>query len=140
MRWKIATSYLVIAIVFAAIGWFAHSVETADNLTPGESVFAAWQTQLNTLTDLEGATRSPEEIRQVAEVTFDTLSIALALQYDHLSDEQKRSMAPLIARAKVLGDRSTAASSLGVLGCIEAAGVDSPIGTACIFDSVKTNK
>lgn len=137
MKMQLVLSHLLFAVVFTAVGWLAHSVVTADSLTPGESIAAAWETQLDVLTNIQGDARVPEDVSRIARVSFSSLSMGLALQYDRLSDRHKRDLAPLIVRARTLEQPDAGVGSLAVLACLQEAGVGTRISNACISSAVK---
>lgn len=124
-----------VAVLFTAAGWLAHSVATADNLTPGELIAAARETQLDVLTNVQGDARVPVDVSRIARVSFSSLSMGLALQYDWLSDRYKRDLAPLIVRARTLEQPDAGFGSLAVLACMQEDGADTR--DACISSAVK---
>lgn len=130
-------SHFVVAVVSAGLGWFGHDLMTIDKLSPGESIAAAWETQLNILTDVQGQYREPSDASMVAETSFSTLSIGLALHYDQLTEQQKRELSPFLDRAKSVQAKVKDQPSLAVLDCIERAGSNKPIDQDCIASAVK---
>lgn len=137
MKARSIFSYAVLAILFASLGWFGHALTNVDQISPGESIAAAWQTQLNVLTNVAGKTREPSDASEIAKISFSSLSIGLALHYDQLSEQQKRDLAPFITRAKSVRSASRDDASLAVLDCIESAGSSKPIDQECIAGAVK---
>lgn len=127
-----------IAVLFTAAGSLAHSVATADNLTPGELIAAARETQLDVLTNVQGDARvRPWMPRASRGVSFSSLSLGLALQYDRLSDRHERDLATLIVRARTLEQPDAGFGSLAVLACMQEDGAGTRISDACISSAVK---
>lgn len=137
MKMKLALSHLFVALTFMLAGWLAHSVATVDYLSPGESIAAAWQTQLEVLTSPQGEARRVDEVERIAKISLSSLSMGLALNYDQLNEQQKRDLTPYMLRTKVL-EPSSQNESLAVIRCIEEAGTQDFISEACIREAVKS--
>lgn len=125
------------AVISASLGWLGHTLMSQKYLTPGESIAAAWQTQLNILADLEGNAREPAEVTQAAISSFSSLSTGLALHYDQLSQQQKTDVAKLINRANRASSISSNAPLQEILDCIKKAAGNNTIDRQCVANAAE---
>lgn len=116
---------VLVAGLSAAGGWFASELNHVDKLTPAESIYAAWQSQLTAMTDQTGELRSPEDAVAAGAASLSALSIGLATHYGQLTVEEKAELQRFLPRAKAVPLSQEGRDYQAVIGCIEAAGTGS---------------
>ena len=113
---------VLMGLVSAAGGWFASELKNMNNLTPAESIYAAWQSQLTAMTNQAGELRAPEDAVAAGAASLSALSIGLAIHYDQLTEEEKIELQRFLPRAKVVPLSQEGRNYQAVISCIEAAG------------------
>ena len=116
---------ILVGVVSAAGGWLASELSHVDKLTPAESIYAAWQSQLTAMTNQAGGLRAPDDAVAAGAASLSALSIGLATHYDQLTQEEKAELQRFLPRAKAVPLSQEGRDYQAVISCIEAAGTGS---------------